>query len=432
MSALPGLSIRYLVRYCRRYLFLFIALAFGFSIITFITSVKDRMTENIYFSAQAHYAGDIIAEGYDTNETHHLSADDADAIVAAARRAGVKTSRTVRRTNLFNDTLLFYNGNALAIKYLLGVDYETEYPYFSEVAFTGEDSAAPASLPGDGILVSAPVAEFLGARKGDNLLVQVANEGVANTGMFVISGVIDDSTLFGYYKAYIDRRTLNGLIGFAESDCSNVGFYLQDRGRLQSQQTALNRELAGDFSTYPLIFTRDDFEERRHENVESLRIMLLTIPVYLSEIHQLLDAMDMLSYFLYGMMLVIVFFSASVTWRLILHERRREIGTMRAIGFYEAEVRRLLLSEIFLLGLCSLIAGFLFCRFLSWGLSHLSFSWFPSFEIFMRNGRLTALYRPLSTAANGLAVFALLFLAAWFPLYNSSRRSLPEMLGGSD
>ncbi|MDR2768485.1 MAG: FtsX-like permease family protein [Treponema sp.] len=410
---------------------MFIALAFGYGIITFITSVKDRMADNIYFSAQAHYAGDLIADAYDdTDETHRMGGTDVERIMAAADRAEIDPARTARRTNLFNDTILFFNGNAVSIKYLLGVDYEAERPYFEALSYV-DSGTPPSSLSRDGILLSAPVADFLGARRGDSLVLQLRNNGVTNTGSFVITAVIDDSSFFGYYKAYINRRTLNGLINFKPDDCSTVGFFLKDRAQLVKKQRALNEELAKDLPVFPLIFNRDDFERERDKSDPFLRVMLLTIPVYLSEISQLLGAMDLLGYFLYAMMLLIIMVSASVTYRLILHERKREIGTMRAIGFYEAEVRRLLLAEIFWLGLCSLIAGFLFTRLLSWGLSRISFDWFPSFEIFMRNGKLTALYRPLSTAVNGLAVFALLFLAAYFPLYRSSRHPLPEMLGGT-
>ncbi|GHU80909.1 hypothetical protein FACS189468_2030 [Spirochaetia bacterium] len=245
-----------------------------------------------------------------------------------------------------------------------------------------------------------------------------------------MAGIIKDSTFFGYYKSYISRAALNSLIGYEPEVCSIIGFYLRNQSEVEPKRALLYKELSQHISTSRLSHNRDEFDEAKDEDWEGLRIFLLTIPVYLSEISELLDAMNILTYFLYGMMLLIILVSAAVTYRLILHERTREIGTMRAIGFYEGDVRYILVTETICLGFVSLIAGFIFARLLSWGLSFLSFSWFPSFEIFMRNGKLTALYIPGTVLINALAVFCMLFLAVWFPVFRSSRKPLPQMLSG--
>jgi hypothetical protein len=67
--AIFKLGIKYLYRYRRRYYFLLAALIFGFMIVTFITSQKDGMYDSVYYSAQSHYAGDIVAMGYDRDNT---------------------------------------------------------------------------------------------------------------------------------------------------------------------------------------------------------------------------------------------------------------------------------------------------------------------------------------------------------------------------
>jgi ABC-type antimicrobial peptide transport system permease subunit len=154
------------------------------------------------------------------------------------------------------------------------------------------------------------------------------------------------------------------------------------------------------------------------------------MPVYLSEVSDLLDAMNLITYFLYGMMLLIIFVSAAVTYRLILHERAREMGIMRAIGFYGGDLRLVLWTEVIALGIISLLAGFLFARFLSGAASFLSFSWFPSFEIFQRNGKLSVLYLPETVLINVALVFIVLICAAFFPSLRASKRNLPALLSG--
>ena len=150
----------------------------------------------------------------------------------------------------------------------------------------------------------------------------------------------------------------------------------------------------------------------------------------MSEVADLLGAMNIITYFLYVMMLIIMMVSALVTYRLILHERRRELGTMRAVGFYGADIRFILLMETLALILVSLAAGALLALLFQWLVTFIPFTWFPSFEIFLEDGKLRTLYLPKTVAVNILAVFVSLFLAAMAPVYRSSREPLPGMLNG--
>jgi ABC-type antimicrobial peptide transport system permease subunit len=242
--------------------------------------------------------------------------------------------------------------------------------------------------------------------------------------------VVNDSTIFGYHKVYVSRTALNNLLEYGPGDCSTIGLFLDNRGRVEAIRASLSAELSKHAQTGPLVFNRDELLRETSVDWKGVKIFTLSLPVYLSEVSDLLNAMNILTYFLYVMMLLIILVSASVTWRLILHERTRELGTMRAIGFYEFDVVQVLALETVELGFISLIAGFLFARLVNFCLGFLSFSWFPSFEIFMRKGRLTALYLPETTLVNTAALFAILLVAVWFPAYHSSRRPLPEMLTG--
>ena len=154
------------------------------------------------------------------------------------------------------------------------------------------------------------------------------------------------------------------------------------------------------------------------------------MPVFLSEVSDLLGAMNIITYFLYGMMLVIILVSAAVTYRLILHERTREMGIMRAIGFYGTDLGMVLWTEIIALGFISLLAGFLLAWLLGAASSFVSFSWFPSFEIFMKNGKLSPLYLPGTTAVNVVSILLVLLAAAIVPSFRVSGKNLPGLLSG--
>jgi ABC-type lipoprotein release transport system permease subunit len=423
------LSAIYLFRYRRRYFFLFLALVFGFGIVTIITSVRDGMYENVYHTAQSHYAGDISIVGYDTDslQLYHLNQDEIAIIFGVVRDTGLAENRAVMRTLFGEKGIIYFNGNALRLKYVIGVDWDKEAFYLDKLDYT-ESPLEP--LAGDGeILVSTPAAAALGIRRGDSLLLEAETyAGQKNTGEFTVAGVVNDSTIFGYHKVYVSRSALNRLLGYGVNDCSTVGLFLDDRSRAEETRVSLFNELSKHVQTGPLVHDRDELQREVNIPWKGIKILVLTVQVYLSEVSYLLGAMNLLTYFLYVVMLLIILVSASVTYRLILHERTKELGIMRAIGFHESDVVQVLVLETLELGIVSLVTGFVFALIVNWGLSFLSFSWFPSFEIFLRKGKLSALYFPMTILINVAALFAILLVSVWFPSFISSRNSLSKML----
>ena len=429
--SLLQLGLKYLNRYRRRYGFLLAALVFGFAVVTFITSSKDSMYDNIYYSAQSHYAGDIVATGYDSQlggAFHRLGENEISVILDSAYMVAVNAKYTVFRTIFGERGVVFFNGNAVIQKYVMGCDWEEEEHLFSKMNFTAPREQ---SIGDDGIILSMPVARQLGAVMGDSVTLEVETRwGQKNTGQFIVRGIVQDFSIFGYYKVYISRLSLNRLLLLDDEDCSIIGFFLEKPSAAEKSRSSLQAVLAGQMQTGPLVYDREELTREANQPWEGIKVFMYTMPVYLSEVADLLEAMNIITYFLYGMMLVIIFVSAAVTYRLILHERAREMGVMRAIGFYGGDLRLVLWTEITALGLFSLFAGFIFAWFLSRITSLLSFSWFPSFEIFLKNGKLSVLYLPSTILFNVVLIFIVLAAAVMLPSLRASKKHLPSLLSG--
>ncbi|MDR1256913.1 MAG: FtsX-like permease family protein [Spirochaetaceae bacterium] len=422
---------RYVVSCRRRYIFLFCALVLGFCVIGVISSQKDGMAESVYDSARNHYSGDIIVTGFDAESESgtHIYAETVPRILQKIDETGIRPDKESLRTLQFSDSLLHYNGNAAPLKYLVGVDWPVEADYFDGLNFT--EGAAPPGSDDDALLLSAPIAAYLGVRAGDMVLVETETMyGQKNTAFFTVSGVIDDRSLFGYYKSFVSRRALNGLIGFGQDDCSTIGLFFDSRAGLERKRERLQQALEGVVPLRPLVYDRESFDREKDWEWNGVMFFLLTVPVYVSDVAKILQALNIIAYFLYAMMLLIIMVSAGVTYRLILHERMKEIGTMRAIGCYGNDIRRLLLYEAAILATLSLVTGFFVTLFINWVISRLQFSWFPGFEIFLRNGQLLALYGPAAIAINVAAVYIILFIAVYAPSLKFSRDPLPDLLSG--
>jgi len=431
--AVLKLGLKYLYRYRRRYDFLMVALIFCFAVVTFITSLKDGMYDNVYYAAQSHYAGDIVAVGYDNNVynnyVNRLGQNEISAIQNAADQAGINPKYTILRTYNGADGIIHFNGNAVRLKYLIGCDWDKETPLLNKMNF---EEPINSILGNEDIIISDPVARQLGAKMGDNIIIEGKTRwGQKNTGMFIVKGIVKDTSIFGYYKVYVSRLSLNRLLDFNDEDCSSFGFFLDKPGISEHKRIQLQNALSDkQIQLGPLVYDRDQMVFEKYRPWEGTRVFLYTLPVYLSEISELLDAMNIITYLLYLMMLLIMLVSAAVTYRLILHERAKELGTMRIIGFYGSDLRLVLWTEVFVIGFISIIAGFILAQILSWLVSLLSFSWFPSFEIFMKNGKLLPLYLPKTMFVNILLVFIVLFVMALLPSIRASQKNLPGLLSG--
>jgi ABC-type lipoprotein release transport system permease subunit len=386
------------------------------------------MTDSVYYSAQSHYAGDIVIAGYKNATGTRQRISESAKVMDAIRAADTDPAHVVMRTIFPEQGMLFYNGAAIRQKYVIGVDWENETDYFSKLNY---EAPTEGSLGDGDMIISDPVARELNARTGDRLVLEVETEtGQKNTGSFIVRGIVRDSTIFGYYKCYISRRALNSLMRFQPEECSVFGIYLKDHGSVNKAVNSLQRKLEKSVLTSPLVADRGGFREKRDEDWPGIRHFVLPLAVHLSEVADLLRAMQLITYFLYAMMLLIILVSATVTYRLILRERTREIGTMRAIGFYEMDILAILLFEVFFLCVLSVVLGYFAAVFLAYCVSFLPFDWMPSFEIFMKNGRLEALFLPKTLLLNIFLVLCILAPAVWFPAFSVSRNPLPEMLAG--
>lgn len=430
-SAIIKLAVKYLYRYRRRYIFLLTALSLCFAVVTFITSTKDGMYENVYYVGQSHYAGDIVIGCHDVGgDGYRLNQNEITAVLDAVQTAQINPKHTILRTMYFDNAAVFFNGNTIPIRYVVGCDWENEAFLFNKMTNYENKPVNPVSGD-DGIVLSLPTAQALGAKVGDSVILEIeTNNGHANTGSFILKEIVKDASIFGYYKVFISRTSLNSLKLYDKNDCSVIGLFFDNPSASERKRIALQRTLSEHFNTGALVYKRDDIYKEVEKINEGRVFFIYSLPVYLSELSYLLDSMNIIAYIIYIMMLLIIMVSIIVTYRLILHERTKEIGIMITIGFAGTDLRLVLLTEMILLGIISLVLGYIFSFILSWAASFISFSWLPSFDIFMKNGKLFPLYRSSTTLVNVIIIFLMLFFLTLFPSLRITRKKIPALLSG--
>ncbi|MBN2656532.1 MAG: FtsX-like permease family protein [Spirochaetales bacterium] len=407
------LGFRYFRGHLRRFLFLILAISFGFALITVMTSLSRGMYGNVSRAARNHYGGELFVLGYH-KQYGMLGMVESDAAVQRAVDALPQApSRWLKRSLLFSDGFVYFAGNGSRQKYVYGVDFPREADLFPRSPGP-EDSRA--------IILSAVTAGQLGARIGDDVVLKVRTKtGQINTGNFIVRDIIEDDSIFGSYKCFVDRRELNALLGLESDSYFSLGLFFDKAGTANAMAPILQKALEKELAVAPLAADKDDFAYSQSEHWTGVRHFVMTLDLYVSQVGDLLRAMDLVSYFLYIMVSLIVLVSISVTYRLIIHERSSEIGTMRAMGFQRGEIIAVLLWEALFVFLISLFTGSLLSLLILKALSLFSFGNIPGIEIFLDKGRLVPLFKAEDILLNIFLLLFILFPALLGPAYKASR-----------
>jgi len=384
------MGFRNLWNHKKQHLFLFSALALCFSIISLMTFVSAGMSKNVYDASRIHYGGDVILTAFDKSSRQYNVVDHwniLEKIIGELPEAG--ELKMVKRSSLFKEGYVFFNGKSQLMKNITGLDVSSELTYLQHFNYLSGSAEAIQQL--GSVALSAGVAESLGLRQGDNVTLKVTTRsGQINTGDFVVRAILDDDSILGYYRLFMNRADLNKLIGFQSEQYSILGLYLQHPEKASYYSHLIYKKLHALLPTGGEIQNRDQYYREMDRNWRELRYFVFPLSLYISEIDDLLGALDLVSYFLYFMMLCITLVSVLVSYSIIIHNRRRELAIFSAMGLKDREVEGILVNESILLLSISILSGFIFSLLLLFILQFFSFDWIPGFEIFLKQGRLSA------------------------------------------
>jgi len=404
------IAFRNLLKRGSRFLFLLVLLAFSSLVILSIASLFDTLVFNLKRKGAVYYGGDITIRGL--KDRYNLIIEDPEPLRKAVQEALPPETVVSPRFSYRNSaTTLFFAGESIRQRIVNGVDFTAEAPIFQQITFI-EGSYIPLqdrSRRRPGILVSEPVARILKARVGDDLLLYIPTvTGQINTAVVVLEGIFRDSSLFGYYTAYMDIEALRTLIRFPEGQCTDLAVYLPASLSVEEAARGLQKALESRFSLTPLFPKLQDlWNYQGHTEWTGMRYALTTLDANLGQVNELLDAVRFIAYVLLGILGSIVFFGVTNSYRLTVFERRKEIGTLRALGMPKGTVTVIFLLEGVFLTAFSLAAGALGALVFLFGLSKVNFSFLVGFDIFLRGG-----YLQVSPSGNALLLTLLLSLSA--------------------
>ena len=110
-------------------------------------------------------------------------------------------------------------------------------------------------------------------------------------------------------------------------------------------------------STFPVLTDRDEYNRAASAPREGRQYGVVTLGAQLAEITELLTAMSAIAGVLIALFLGIVVVGVRNTWTMVVWERTREIGTLRALGMQRSSAIVLFLLEALFLGLTGVLLG---------------------------------------------------------------------------
>ena len=200
-----------------------------------------------------------------------------------------------------------------------------------------DENGRPLPLPPDGLLVSAKLAEILGAKPGDRLILEVM-EGRRPTCEATIQGLITD---YAGVAAYMDAEALHRLM--REGPTVSGAYLTVDSNRWVDFLNAVKA---------------------------SPRVAALGIKraVRASFRKSTADMIGLVQGLYFSFSIVVAFGVVYNSARIALSERSLDLATLRVLGFTHREVAAVLIGELALLTLLALPVGLLIGSLLARGI----------------------------------------------------------------
>jgi len=414
-----GMAVKNLRYRWKRYAFLVSALSLGFALILALSGLSGGMTRNVNKAAIRRYGGNLFVLGHQQSPYYTPVVRDHAALLAAVKEARIDATLMARRTNYFENGLIFFNGYSARQKVISGIDWTVEEPAFSDMEFIAGGQTGMGGSKG--ILISRVTAKELQARVGDDVLLEVDTvTGQRNTATLVVKGIFNDASIFGAYVSYMDITFLNRLIGLSPDEYTILGIYLRHPENAERDASRLYAALSNTVPMFAPVATQRDLWTRLGERWMGVKYAVLTLNGYLAEIEDLISAVDLGLYLLLVLMLAIIVLGIGNAYRVIVHERTREFGTMRALGMPPAGISRLIVLETLLLSVIGISAGSLIGFSILQVIGSVPAPKIAGFDIFLQKGRLGWHLAPLIFPLDAISVIVAVLIGGLIPARRAS------------
>ena len=443
-----SLALRNLTRNKRRNAILAIAIAFGFFVVTAIDGLTTGMVGNMENQITQLVGGNVITQGLEwlPPETEGGKAKivnivrDRDYIKNIVDRLGIKYDYYSCFTS--ESGQLIFNGKK-AVAQLYGRDLTEKFLLDSFKFISGGINPDIEN----GLIISDKTADSMNLQVGDQVIFSTNTVYGQNTfADMTVMGIIKSNSFINTMQAYCDIEDLNKIIEMPEGGYSMFSLYLKDKNQQTKAAMMIENAIHADHETNPEINATSRLEAmktnptnigrgiekqldvRKPENEwKGVKYGVETLYDEIPQIKTVLNIVHVITTVILIVILLIVMVGVSNTYRMVLYERIREIGTMRALGMTGKDTRRIFTNEAVILCLIGALAGLIFAGIVMF-IVHLIPITNESLSFFLSKGHFSFKLSILSIIIQYIILIVLTTLAVRGSAKQAARMSPAEAL----
>lgn len=411
-----GLAFRNLSRQKKRSFLLGGAIAFGFFIVTFVDALAGGSLRNLSEQFSFLFGGNIFIQASQKDDDKVMTlTKDALFIQDVLKESGIRYTTEGKRTMLFGT--IIYEGQK-AVTNISGCDFEKEKRLKDSISLV--QGSWENMQDANALIIGETMAENLGIEVGETVLFEMQTaKDYATVGEFKIAAINRDSSLLGSIMVYSHIAYLNELYELDE----DAFFFYTIMAEDHENQDALANQLETIIKKYkpvtsrleavkknPLNIVRGINEQLKEASWEGDMYSVITFDDQVPNIKQILSVVQYVSLGILVALFLVIMIGISNTYKMVIFERIKEIGTMRALGVKQKEAGRIFMWEAVLLSLFGSLVGFIVAIL---GMKVLSLFTFTSEELslFLHNGHWTYVLNAGSISIKLIVVVLLTMLA---------------------
>lgn len=443
-----SLALRNLTRNKRRNAILAVAIAFGFFVVTAIDGLTAGMVGNFENQITQLVGGNVIAQGLEWLNPDTPGGKvklvnivrDRDYVKNIVDELDIKYDYYSCFTQ--SGGTVIFNGKKSSIQ-LYGRDL-TEKMLRDSFQFTsgGVDENVP-----NGLIISDKIADSLNLQVGDEIIYSTYTVYGQNTfADMTITGIIKSNSFMNSMQAYADIEDVNSIVEMPEGGYSMFSIYLRDKNQQTKAAMAIENRIRQDSEKNPEINVTSRLEAmkkyptnvgkgiekqidpKKPENEwKGVKYGVETLYDEIPQIKTVLNIVHLVTTVILIVILLIVMVGVSNTYRMVLYERIREIGTMRAIGMGGKDTRHVFTNEAVILCIIGALAGLIFAVIVM-AIVHCIYIDNEALSFFLQKGHFTFRLSPVSIIIQYVILIVLTSLAVLGSARQAARMSPAEAL----
>lgn len=373
-----SLALRNLTRNKRRNSILAIAIAFGFLVVTAIDGFVTGVVGTLENQITQLVGGNVIVQGLEWQNSTVPGGSaslvnivrDRDYAKTIVDSCGIKYDYYSCYTMSGGE--LIFNGKKTVVQFYGRDLSEKSLRDSFQFVSGGVDENVK-----NGIIISESTAETMNLQVGDNLIYSTGTVYRQNTFADVtVMGIIKSNTFINKMQGYMNIEDLNSIIEMPEGGYSMFSIYLPNKNKQTKAAIAIENRIRQDHEKNPEINVTNralafqtnptnigagiekQLDPKKPENEwQGVMYGVETLYDEIPQIKTVLNVVHVISTVILIVILLIVMVGVSNTYRMVLYERIREIGTMRALGMTGKTTKKVFTNEAVILCIIGAVLG---------------------------------------------------------------------------